>query len=128
VKNFGDATTHSFEAWITLAGGAAGPGASSEGITYSYGSDGNATSGDPDSGQNWGAENRDGSSGKNIATAPANGSEWQVHMSPPQSGGTKVVTYDLAANLPGTYSSIASLTSNVTPGTTQVVRNVTVTP
>jgi subtilisin family serine protease len=128
VKNFGDSTTHSFEAWITLAGGAAGPGASSEGITYSYGSDGNAASGDPDSGQNWGAENRDGSSGKNIATAPANGSEWQVHMSPPQSGGTKVVTYDLAANLPGTYSSIASLTSNVTPGTTQVVRNVTVTP
>jgi predicted RNA-binding Zn ribbon-like protein len=132
VKNFGNATTHSFEAWITLAGGAAGPGASSEGITYSYNSGttsgGNASSGDPDSGQNWGAENRDGSSGKNIATAPANGSEWQVHTSPPQAGGTKVVTYDLSANLPGTYSSIASLTSDVTPGTTQVVQNVTVTP
>jgi predicted RNA-binding Zn ribbon-like protein len=132
VKNFGNATTHTFEAWIRLAGGGAGPGAASEQITYIYNGGttdgGNAGSGDPDSGQNWGAENRDGSSGKNIATAPANGSEWQVHTSPPQAGGTKVVTYDLSANLPGTYSSIASLTSDVTPGTTQVVRNVTVTP
>ena len=131
VKNFGNATTHTFEIWLQVAGGAAGAGAASEQITYSYNGGttdgGNAGTGDDGSGVNWGAENRDGSSGKNMATAPANGSEWQVHTSSPRSGGTKVVTYDLAADLPGTYGSIASLTSNLTPGTTQVVRNVNVT-
>ena len=53
-------------------------------LTYGTGADaGNAGSGDPDSGQNWGAENRDGTSGANIATAPADGSQYQVHRRPP---------------------------------------------
>ena len=85
VKNFGNATTHSFEVWIQYQKGTT-TGPASEGITYSYGPNqtfpadgpglGNAGTGDPDSGVNWGAENRDGSSGANIAVAPANGSEF----------------------------------------------------
>ena len=75
VKNFGNATTHSFEIWLRVASGGAGTGPSSEEITFTYGTGratpGNAGSGDPDSGQNWGAENRTGTSGVNIAPAPA---------------------------------------------------------
>jgi hypothetical protein len=138
VKNFSNATTHSFEVWIQLATGAAGTGPASEGITYSYGPNatfpgdgpglGNAGSGDPGSGVNWGAENSDGTSGKNISPAPANGTEWAIHTSPPAAGGTATIGYDASARKAGTYRSIASMTSDVTPGTTQVVQTLTVTP
>jgi Subtilase family/PA domain/Fibronectin type-III domain len=133
VKNFGNATTHSFEVWLRVASGGAGTGPSSEQVTFSYGGAtdaGNAGSGDPDSGQNWGAENRDGSSGANIASAPANGSEYIVHTTPPTAGGSVTVPFDITAkkNGDGIWSSIASLTSNTTAGTTQVVQTLTVTP
>jgi subtilisin family serine protease len=138
VKNFGNATTHSFEIWLRLAFGAAGTGPSSEEITYSYGPNlvfpddgpglGNAGSGDPDSGQNWGAENRDGSSGVNIAPAPANGSEWRVNTAPPAAGGTATITYDTFSRRIGTWRSITVMTSNVTPGTTTVLNTFTITP
>jgi hypothetical protein len=36
--------------------------------------------------------------------------------------------YDASADTPGSYDTIASLTSNVTAGITQVVRTFTVTP
>ncbi len=131
VKNFGNATTHSFEIWLRIASGAAGTGPSSEQITYSYGTGldaGNAGSGDPDSGQNWGAENRDGSSGANIASAPANGSEYLVHTLPPTAGGSVTITFDIWAKKPDTYRSVASMTSDLTAGTTTVVQVLTVTP
>ena len=139
VKNFGNATTHSFEIWLQAASGAAGTGPSSEAITFSYGPNptfpgdgpglGNAGSGDPDSGQNWGAENRDGTSGQNIAApGPANGSEYAVITAPPTAGGSVTITYDASSKKLGTYKSIAGMTSNVTPGTTQVVQTLTVTP
>jgi hypothetical protein len=126
VKNFGNATTHSFEVWIRIAGGAAGTGPASEDITYSYGA-GNAGSGDPDSGQNWGAENRTGTSGANIATAPANGSEYKVHTLPPTAGGSVSIPFDITANAPGSYHSLASLTADTVAGTTQVSQPITVT-
>ena len=137
VKNFSNSTTHSFEIWIQLASGGAGTGPPSEAITLSYGPNatfpidgpglGNAGSGDPASGVNWGAENRDGTSGKNISPAPANGTEWAIHTSPPAAGGTATIGYDASARKAGTYRSIASMTSDVTPGTTQVVQTLTVT-
>ncbi len=126
IKNFSDATTHTFEIWLRLDGGGAGTGPSSEQVTLSYGT-ANTASPDPASGGNSGAENRDGTSGKNLAT-PANDTEWSVNTSPPTPGGSQVVTYDLSAKLPKTYSSTASMTSNLTPGSTQVVQQVTVTP
>jgi hypothetical protein len=131
VKNFGNATKHSFEIWIRIASGAAGTGPSSEDVSLTYGTGadaGNAGSGDPDSGQNWGAENRDGTSGANIATAPADGSQYQVHTTPPTAGGSVTIPYDISSKKPGTYNSVASMTSNRTPGITQVVTTLTVTP
>jgi len=137
VKNFGNATTHSFEIWFRIQKGTK-TGPASEEITFSYGPNqtfpgdgpglGNAGFGDPASGQNWGAENRDGTSGANIATAPANGSEFLLHTTPPTAGGTQVVTYDASAGQSGTYTSTASMTSDITPGTTQKAVTLTVTP
>jgi hypothetical protein len=114
VKNFGNATTHTFEIWLQLE---------SEGITISYDTVG---AGDPDSGVNYGAENRTGTSGKDIVPAPLGGSEYIVTVSPPTAGGTASILYDASAGRAGTYRSIASMTSNVTPGTTQVVQTLTV--
>jgi hypothetical protein len=134
VRNYGNTTTHSFEVWIRLSGNGAGIGPASEEITITYGpgpvggGNGNAGLGDPDAGVNWGAENRDGSSGKNIPSAPANGSEYDVQTSPPTPGGSATITYDASSRQAGTYKSIASMTSNVTPGKTQVVETLTVTP
>ena len=52
--------------------------------------------GDPDSGQNWGAENRDGSSGANIATAGQRLGVL-VHTSPPAAGGSVTIPFDITA-------------------------------
>jgi fibronectin type III domain protein len=137
VKNFGNSTTHSFEVWIqTPRGTTTGP--ASEAVTYSYGPNstfpgdgpglGNAGSGDPDSGVNWGAENRTGSSGANIATAPADGSQYQVHTTPPTAGGSVSIPFDVWSKKAGTYHSVASMTTDTTPGVTKVVQTLTVTP
>jgi hypothetical protein len=125
IKNFGNPTTHSFEIWIRI-----GTAPSSEDISWSYGTGtdaGNAGSGDTDSGQNWGAENRNGTSGANIATAPANGSQYQVHTTPPTAGGSVSIPYDITSKKQGSWDSVASMTSNRTPGITQVVTTLTVT-
>jgi len=137
VKNFGNATTHSFEIWFQIQKGTT-TGPASEAITYSYGPNqtfpsdgpglGNAGSGDPDSGVNWGAENRDGSSGANIATAPANGSEFLLHTTPPTAGGSVTIPYDIFSKKTGTFTSVASMTSDQTPGIAQIVTTLTVTP
>jgi hypothetical protein len=137
VKNFGNATTHSFEVWIQIQKGTT-TGPASEGITYSYGPNqtfpgdgpglGNAGAGDPDSGVNWGAENRDGSSGANIATAPANGSEFLLHTTPPTAGGQVSIPFDIASKYTGTFHSDASMTSSTTPGTSVAPVTLTVTP
>jgi subtilisin family serine protease len=128
VKNFGNNTTHTFEVWLQTTGGSAGTGPGSEDITYTYSSTANAATGDGDSGVNWGAENRTGSSGANIATAPANNTEYKVHTTPPAAGGSVTIPYDITSKKPGTYHSVASMTSNRTPGITQVVTTLTVTP
>jgi hypothetical protein len=128
VKNFGNNTTHTFEVWLQTAGGAAGTGPESEDITYTYSSTANAATGDGDSGVNWGAENRDGSSGANIASAPANNTEYKVHTTPPTAGGTVSIPFDIASKKAGTYHSDATMTSSTTPGTTVAPVTLTVTP
>ncbi len=119
VPNFGNATTHSFEVWIKT-----GNTAASEEVTMAYGVVG---AGDPDSGVNYGAENRDGTSGKNITPAPKDGSDYTINTSPPADGGTATIEFDASSKKKGTYKSVAAMTSNVTPGTTQVVVTLTVT-
>jgi hypothetical protein len=131
IKNFGNATTHSFQIWLRLASGAAGTGPSSEDVSVAYGTGAdaaNAASGDPDSGQNWGAENRDGTSGANASSAPADGSQYQVHTSPPVPGGSVAIPFDVSSKKQGTYHSDASMTSDQTPGTTIAPQTLTVTP
>jgi hypothetical protein len=112
VRNFSNPTTHSFEVWLKI-----GAAPVSEEVTMAYGT---AGAGDPASGVNWGAENRDGTSGKNLAVAPANGSDWKINTTPPQAGGVAQITYNASALYAGTFTSLASLTSSLTPGVTQV--------
>jgi hypothetical protein len=125
VKNFSNATTHTGEIWLRVASGAAGTGPSSEQITISYGA-ANANAGDPGSGINFGAENRDGSSGINMAP-PGNNTEWRPVLAPPVAGGSQAIGYDASSKKAGTYKTTASMTSNNTAGTTQVVETLTVT-
>jgi subtilisin family serine protease len=136
VRNYTGPTTHTFNVRIRLSGGGAGVGPDSEEVTIAYGpgdpffgatGNGNAGQGDPDAGVNWGAENRDGSSGKNIASAPPNGSEYSVNTSGATAGGRATITYDAESKQAGIYKSLASMISNVTPGLTQVVQTLTVT-
>jgi subtilisin family serine protease len=126
VRNFSNATTHTGEIWIR-ASSKSHVGPAGEQVTISYAA-ANSSGGDPGSGINWGAENRDGTSGKNIpAPGPANNTEYFVTTSPPTAGGSATITYDASSRQEGTYKTVASMTSNVTPGTTQVVKTLTVT-
>jgi hypothetical protein len=127
VKNFSNTTTHTGEIWIR-ASTKNHTGPAGEQLTYSYGT-ANAASGDPGTGINWGAENRDGSSGKNIPAAPANNTEYRPVLGAPVPGGMVSIPFDIFSNaLPGTYHSDASLTSDQTPGTTIAPVAITVTP
>jgi hypothetical protein len=126
VRNYSPPTTHTGELWFRIDGGAAGTGPASEQTTITYGA-ANAAASDPGSAMNWGAENRTGTSGVNLAAAPADGSEWAVNTTGPTAGGTQTITYDVSAKKAGTYRSVAAMTSNLTPGTTQVVQTLTIT-
>jgi len=123
VKNFTGSTVHSFEVWIATTSSSTG-----EQVTIAYGPNGNAASGDSASGQNWGAENRTGTSGANLATAPANSTKYSVNLTPPTAGGQVTIPFDITAKKTGTFTSRASLTSDTTSGTTQVDQPITVTP
>jgi hypothetical protein len=121
VKNFSNATTHTFELWFQV-----GSTPASEGVTITYGA-ANTASPDSGSGGNSGAENRDGTSGKNLAT-PADNTEWAVVLTGPTAGGTADITYDASSKRAGTYDTTAAMTSDRTPGIAQVVQTLTVTP
>jgi hypothetical protein len=122
VKNFSNATTHTGEVWIQV-----GAAPASEQITIVYAT-GNASAGDPGSAINWGAENRDGTSGKNIAAAPANNTQYLVNLSGPTAGGGVSIPFDISSKIAGTYHSDASMTSNRTSGVTVAPVTLTVTP
>ncbi len=127
VKNFSNSTTHTGEMWFRLASGTPGTGPGSEQITISYGA-ANAAAGDPGSAMNWGAENRTGTSGVNLSSAPADNSEYKVNTSPPVAGGVVSIPFDITSKKVGTWHSVASMTSDTTSGTTQVSQAITVTP
>ncbi|HJQ73417.1 MAG TPA: S8 family serine peptidase [Gaiellaceae bacterium] len=125
VSNCDTADTHSFEVWIRIPGDTVPTGPSSEQITIAYGANG---PGDPDGTPNWGAENRDGTSGVNLPSQPANGSQYSVDMGSPTPGGQVTIPYDITSKTAGSFTSVASMTSDQTKGTTQVVTPLTVTP
>jgi subtilisin family serine protease len=102
----------SFQLWIRTG--------ATEGIHFAYGTI--VGSGDP-AGLNVGAENRSGTSGKNLGAVPASGDEYTVVTGPPTPGGLVTINYKAFARSAGVFDVIATLTSNITPGeTTKVVR------
>ena len=119
VKNFSNATTQTFEVWLQT-----GSTPASEQISIEYATIG---AGDPGTGVNWGAENRDGTSGQNIASpGPDSNTSWMVHLSGPTAGGQHTIQYDLTSDETGTFTSLAAMTSNLTSGVTQRPVNITV--
>ena len=117
VPTWGPRGTHRFEVWIETA-------ATGEGITYEYGKIGDGGSSD---GLTVGAENRDGSSAASLTGLPVVGTEYAVTTTGPTAGGSVAIDYDASSSKEGVFSSVASLTSDITPGVTQQVQTLTVT-
>ena len=126
VKNFSNATTHTFEMWFRSQSVRLAQPLERAGHDHVR-SSANTASPDPGSGGNSGAENRDGTSGKNLTT-PANNTEWAVVATGPTAGGTAAISYDASSKKTGTYDTTAAMTSDQTPGIAQVVQTLTVTP
>jgi subtilisin family serine protease len=124
VSNCDTADTHSFEVWLRIPGNDVPSGPASEQVSIAYGANG---AGDPDGTPNWGAENRDGSSGVNLPSQPANGSEYAVNMGSPTPGGSVTIPFDITSKRPGSYTSVATMTTDQTAGSTQVVQPITIT-
>jgi len=99
--------TNSFQIWIGANG--------EDDLSFAYGPIGGA---DPSSGLGVGAENRVGSSGANLASVPAEGSQYVITTAPPTPGGSVTITYDARSNDRGTYRIPATMTSDVMNGTT----------
>jgi subtilisin family serine protease len=118
-KVFTSNATRSFQIWIQLG--------ATEGIWYTFGPDMGA--GDP-AGLNTGAENRDGTSGKNLGplnTIPAINSDLFVATSGPTPGGKVTITYDAFGRNAGVHDILASYTSSVVQGVTTDRETITVT-
>ena len=64
----------------------------------------------------------------NLASQPANNSEFAVRTTPPAAGGVVTINFDVFSKKDGSYHSVASMTSDTTPGVTAVSQAVTVTP
>ena len=93
---------NSFQVWITLDPAA-------EGIWFTYGSD---AVGDAASAVATGAENRDGTSGVELAELPSEGDEVAVTTAPPSAGGTVSFDYTLRGLVKGKWSTFATLRSD----------------
>lgn len=109
-----NATTNSFQIWIGANG--------EDDISYAF-----DTVGGPDPvGLTVGAENRDGSSGKNLGATPASGSQYVIQTSPPTPGGSVTITYDALSKNKGTYNITAVMTADTMNGQTVEIVKVTV--
>jgi hypothetical protein len=123
VKLFSSSATRSFQVWIRIG--------ATEDITYAYG--GNMGPGDPPVGLNTGAENRDGTSGRNLFNPPAVGSfptsnsTLRVLTIGPTPGGSVTITYDAFGRNAGVHDILASYTSSVVQGVTTDRETITVT-
>jgi hypothetical protein len=123
VKLFSSSATRSFQVWIRTG--------ATEDITYGYG--GNMGPGDPPVGLNTGAENRDGTSGRNlfnppaVGSFPASSSTLRVLTTGPTPGGSVTITYDAFGRNAGVHDVLASYTSSVVQGVTTDRETITVT-
>lgn len=101
VKTYSGNATNSFEVWIQTTG--------VESITYTYGA---PAVGDSGAGVGVGAENRDGTSGKTLATLPVTDDEVLVSTTPPAAGGVVTFDYTLKGLVKGTWTTWAQLKSD----------------
>jgi subtilisin family serine protease len=128
VREFSTASkTVSFQTWIKL-----GNTPASEEVTIAYGPIAGGANGDGGL-LTVGAENRAGTSGRNLyyngaGTLPVNGTELKLSSVPPSAGGAVQFSYGASAKKTGSYTSTANLLSDATPGITQDVETLTVTP
>jgi len=123
VPTFGfgdDAHRHDFQIWIGITGDAH----PDEDVSLGYGDLGTAST----DGLNAGAENRDGSSGINIAPLPVSGAQYVITTSGPLPGGTVVITFDAEGKVAGDYVLTARMTSNLTAGATSARSDIHVGP
>ena len=77
-------------------------------------------------GLNVGAENRDGTSGKNLGHVPTVGERFLVRTSRPRPGESRTITFHVTGGAPGTYRIAATLESPVNAGTSVQYVDVTV--
>ena len=117
VKVFTGGAPRDFQIWIQFF--------PVEKVTFAFGPDMGA--GDPE-GLNTGAENRDGTSGKNLGSVPTAGSSLTVNTSGPTPGGKVTITYDAFGRNAGVHDILATLTSSVVEGATTDRETITVTP
>jgi hypothetical protein len=110
--------TQTFQIWIQVLP------AGTEFTSYEY--ETIMGTGDP-AGLNVGAENRDGSSGVNLGSVPANGDAYHIETSPPQAGGSVIVDYEAMGEEAGSSKLVVSVTSDVQVGSTTVITTLTVT-
>ncbi|MET0297073.1 MAG: S8 family serine peptidase [Microbacterium sp.] len=102
VPTFMGNATNTFQVWIQTG--------ATEGISYTYGA---PAVGDTASAVAVGAENRDGSSGAQLAALPTTSDEVLVTTAPPTAGGTVTFDYTLRGLLWGTWSTFATLQSDL---------------
>jgi hypothetical protein len=126
VRNYDTADTHTFEVWIRLPGATGGSGAGSEQITMNYGANGVQDPDNPTGDSNWGAENRDGSSGISLGSYPGDFGSELVTMGTPTPGGSANLVFDLFGKKTGSWYSDARMTTNRTTGTTIAPQKITV--
>ena len=105
---------NSFQIWIRTG--------AVEDITFTYG-----PIGGPDSiGLTVGAENRDGSSGVNLGSVPAEDDDYEILTSPPTPGGSITIPYEALGTKVGAYDLTATATSPIFNGTATSVVRITV--
>jgi len=117
VPTYGTTQNQTFQIWLETTAGV-------EMTSYAYA---NLTPPGASTGTNVGAENRDGSSGVNLGTFPADNAEYHLETSPPQAGGSVTVTYDAKAMGVGSQDLIVGATApDVQVGTSTALVNITV--
>ncbi|MET0812042.1 MAG: S8 family serine peptidase, partial [Microbacterium sp.] len=116
VPTFSGNATNTFQTWIQLG--------ATEGAWFGYGED---AVGDTAVDGVAGAENRDGSSGVQLATLPSAGDEYGVSTTPPQAGGVVTFDYTLRGLLWGTWSTWAQLKSDSLRAVPMELTKITVT-
>jgi hypothetical protein len=117
VATFGNAAdVHDFQIWTQIG--------AVEGNHLVYGDVGVGAA----DGLNAGAENRDGTSGVELATIPPpDNTQWTINTAPPVPGGNVPITYGARGREVGVWDIVAELTTDITVGTITDVVTLTVT-